>query len=99
MKKLLSLLAVSMLGLTACGTFEGTVVEKTEASFLLELPNEGPEAESDVVEIFLNDDTRFSGAISSFDELKEGQYVQVGTFDTPAEFDYDIASDVFAEED
>ena len=99
MKKLLVLLVGPLLLLSACGTFEGTVVEKTEASFLLELPSEGKEAESDVVEIFLNDDTRFSGTISSFEELEQGHYVKVGTFHTPSEFDYDIASDVFAEED
>lgn len=96
MKKLLVLLAFSLLILSACGTFEGTVVEKTDASFLLELPSEGEEAESDVVEIFLNDDTKFSGTIRSFEELQQGQYVQVGTFDTPSEFDYPIASDVYA---
>ncbi|PSL40050.1 hypothetical protein B0H99_10663 [Planomicrobium soli] len=78
MKRLLGLLAVSMLFLTACGNYKGTVIEKTDTSFILEVTSDNSETETPVhEEIHLIDPTKFRGSASSFEELKEGDRVTV----------------------
>lgn len=95
-KKLISLLIISLVFLTGCGRLEGTVAEKTEASFILEVHTD--DARQDATEeIFLTDHTEFSGAVSSFEELEEGDRVKVTPFDTTPDIPYFLASRVTVE--
>lgn len=92
MKRLLSVLVLLMLFLTACGNIDGIVTEKKEAGFVVEVPSSGSEAETQ--EIHLIDITTFSGEISSFEELEIGQQVRVVPADLSEDFPYILASEV-----
>lgn len=92
MKKMLSVLGILILFLSGCGTIDGTVNEKKEASFIVETSLNGSESETE--EVFLIDITTFSGAVSSFDELEVGHQVQVVPAELSEDFPYILASDV-----
>ncbi|ALS76368.1 hypothetical protein AUC31_14700 [Planococcus rifietoensis] len=95
-KKLLSLLIISLVFLTGCGRLEGTVAEKKEASFIVEVRSDDSRQDP-TQEIFLTDHTEFSGAISSFEELEEGDRVNVTPFDTTPDIPYFLASRITVE--
>lgn len=95
-KKLLSLLIISFVFLTGCGRLEGTVAEKKEASFIVEVKSDDSRQDP-TQEIFLTDHTEFSGAISSFEELEEGDRVNVTPFDTTPDIPYFLASRITVE--
>ncbi|TWT00571.1 hypothetical protein [Planomicrobium sp. CPCC 101079] len=98
MKRLLGLLIGSMLFLAACGNYEGTVIEKTDSSFILEVTTDNSKAGSPVHEkIYLIDPTIFSGAARSFEELKEGDRVTVVPAELSEDFPYILASEVNVE--
>ena len=97
MKGFLSLIAGSMLVLAACGSYEGVVTEKTDSSFIVNVSPGNSEAESTEHEMHLTDHTIFSGKVSSFEELEEGDHVLVVPFDTPSDFPYNLASEVIVE--
>ena len=92
LKRLLCVLVILMLFLAGCGNIDGTVIEKKEASFIVETSSSGSESETQ--EIFLIDITDFSGAVSSFDELEVGQQVRVVPADLSSDFPYILASEV-----
>jgi ABC-type metal ion transport system substrate-binding protein len=96
MKKLLSVSALAFLalGLAACGNYEGVVAEKEDTSFIVTIS----EKESEEAEIHLTDITEFSGKISSYEELEEGDQVKVVPVDTTTEFPYILALKVIVEE-
>ncbi len=87
----------SVLFLSACGNYQGTVAEKREASFMLEVTSDDAEAESLVHEIHLTDQTIFSGAISAFEELAEGDQVLVVPADLTEDLPYIFASEIIVE--
>lgn len=95
MKKRLIVFVISMLFLAGCGQIEGIVVEKKEASFLVETSS--GDSESSEQEVFLTDHTIFGGEISSYEELEEGDNIRVVPFDTPRDFPYFLASEVISE--
>ncbi|MGM0897003.1 MAG: hypothetical protein ACQEV0_03835 [Bacillota bacterium] len=95
-KKLLSLLIVSIVFLMGCGNLEGTVTEKTEASFLLEVSTDDSRQDP-IQEIFMTDHTVFSGSISTFEELEKGDRVTVAPFETTPDIPYFLASRVTVE--
>ncbi|MDN7242548.1 hypothetical protein QWY14_12100 [Planococcus sp. N028] len=97
MKKLLSLIVGSLLLLTACGNYEGTVTEKTDSSFMLEVTSGNSEAESSVQEMHLTDHTIFSGAISTFEELEVGDQVVVVPAKLSEDFPYILVSEAIVE--
>ncbi|MBB5178760.1 hypothetical protein HNQ44_000182 [Planomicrobium koreense] len=92
MKRMFSVLGILILFLAGCGTIDGTVNEKKEASFIVEISSNGSEPETE--EVFLIDITTFSGAISSFEELEVGHQVQVVPAELSEDFPYILASDV-----
>ncbi|MFK8794006.1 hypothetical protein [Planococcus plakortidis] len=75
---------------------EGTVAEKKEASFIVEVKSDDSRQDP-TQEIFLTDHTEFSGAISSFEELEEGDRVNVTPFDTTPDIPYFLASRITVE--
>lgn len=95
MKRLLGVLVILMLFLTACGNIEGIVTEKKEAGFIVETSPTGSESETQ--EIHLIDLTTFSGAVSSFEELEVGHRVRVVPADLSSDFPYILASEVIVE--
>ncbi|MEZ0482105.1 hypothetical protein [Planococcus sp. SSTMD024] len=70
--------------------------EKKEASFIVEVMS-GDSRQDPIQEIFLTDHTKFTGAASSFEELEEGDRVQVTPFDTTPDIPYFLASRVAVE--
>lgn len=95
-KKRLGLFIISSILLTGCGSLHGTVAEKTEASFMLDVQTD--DARQDPIqEIFLTDHTEFIGAASSFEELEEGDRVKVTPFDTTPDIPYFLASRITVE--
>lgn len=96
MKKSLGILVILMIFLTACGSYEGTVTEKKESSFIMELPSDDP-AKKTTLEMHLTDGTIFKGSISTFDELEEGDQVRVIPFDVPEDFSAILPSEVIVE--
>lgn len=96
MKRALGMLVILMMFLSACGTYKGTVTEKKEASFILEVPANNPE-ETTSHEMHLNDGTRFSGSITSFEELEEGDQVRVIPFDVPEDFSGILPAEVIVD--
>lgn len=98
MKRLLVLVISVTLFLTACGNYKGTVTEKTDSSFKIEIgANDDTKEEPIVHEIHLTDETIFSGTVTLFEELEVGDPVLVVPFDTPSEFSYILASEVISE--
>lgn len=95
MKRLLSVLVILMLFLTACGNIDGIVTEKKEASFIVETSSNHSEPE--IQEIHLVDITTFSGAVGSFEELEEGQRVRVVPANLSEDFPYILAEKVIVE--
>ncbi|MDN5709983.1 MAG: hypothetical protein L0G95_11125, partial [Planococcus sp. (in: firmicutes)] len=95
-KKLLGLFIISSILLTGCGSLYGTVAEKTEASFMLDVQTDDARQEP-FQEIFMTDHTEFVGAASSFEELEEGDRVKVTPFDTTPDIPYFLASRVTVE--
>lgn len=96
MKKMLGILIILMIFLSACGSYEGTVTEKTDSSFIMEVSSNDPE-DVMLIEMNLTDDTVFKGAISTFDELEVGDQVRVVPFDLPKDFSYILPSEVIVE--
>ncbi|WP_146747850.1 hypothetical protein [Planococcus maitriensis] len=95
-KKLIGLLIISSVLLAGCGSLQGTVAEKAEASFILEVSSDDsrqPPSE----EIHLTDHTVFSGAINTFEELEVGDRVEVAPFNTSPEIPYFLAARVIVE--
>ncbi|TWT08010.1 hypothetical protein FQV26_09425 [Planococcus sp. CPCC 101016] len=97
MKRLLSILAVLLLFLSACGDYEGTVTEKRDTSFMLEVPSDNSEEEPIFHEMHLTDGTIFKGSISTYEELEEGDKVRVIPFDVPDDFPYFLPAEVIVE--
>lgn len=95
-KKLLGLLIFSTIVLAGCGSLQGTVSEKTEASFFLEVETDDSRQDP-LQEIFMTDHTEFIGAASSFKELEEGDSVKVTPFDTTPNIPYFLAFKVIVE--
>lgn len=95
MKRLLSVLIFLLFLLAACGNYEGTVVEKKDSSFMLELSSENSEVV--VEEMQLIDLMTFSGDVSSFEELEVGDRVIVVPADTPSDFPYFLPMEVIVE--
>lgn len=95
MKRLLAMVVIFTAFLTACGSYEGTVTEKKDASFIMEVSSGDPEEAT--LEMHLTDGTIFKGSISSFDELEEGDQVRVVPFDLPKDFSYILPSEVIVE--
>ncbi|MBX0314067.1 YobA family protein [Planococcus glaciei] len=95
MKKLLGILIILLFLLAACGNYEGTVVEKKDSSFMVELPSGNSEVV--VEEMQLIDLTTFSGDVSSFEELEVGDRVIVVPADTPSDFPYFLPMEVIVE--
>ena len=95
-KKLLGLFIISSILLTGCGSLHGTVAEKTEASFMLDVQTDDARQEP-FQEIFMTDHTEFVGAARSFEELEEGDRVKVTPFDTTPDIPYFLASRVTVE--
>ena len=96
MKRLLRMLVILLLILSACGNYEGTVTEKKETSFIIEVPSNGA-GETAAYEMHLNDGTVFKGAISTYEELKVGDQVRVIPFDVPKDFSGILPADVIVE--
>ncbi|ANU17948.1 hypothetical protein BBI11_13285 [Planococcus maritimus] len=96
MKKLLGLVVMASMLLAGCGSLQGTVSEMTEASFILEVESDDAR-QAPTEEIFMTDHTEFIGAVSSFEELKEGDRVKVTPFDTTPDIPYFLASRVTVE--
>lgn len=90
----IAVLAFLALGLAACGNYEGIVAEKGDTSFTVTIDEEKSEKE----EVHLTDITEFSGKISSYEELEEGDQVKVVPVDTTTEFPYILALEVIVEE-
>ncbi|WKA49428.1 hypothetical protein QWY22_10980 [Planococcus liqunii] len=95
MKRLLSVLIFLLFLLAACGNYEGTVVEKKDSSFMLELSSGNSEVV--VEEMQLIDLMTFSGDVSSFEELEVGDQVIVVPVDTPSDFSYTLPMEVIVE--
>ncbi|TWT27045.1 hypothetical protein [Planomicrobium sp. CPCC 101110] len=87
----------SMLFLAACGSYKGTVVGKTDSSFMLEAASANSEAEPLVHEIHLIDQTTFDRDISAFEELEIGDQVRVVPADLSEDFPYILALEVITE--
>lgn len=96
MKKLLGVLAALVPFLSACGSYEGTVIEKKEASFIMELSSTDSD-EMASLEMHLTDGTLFKGSVNSFEELEEGDQVRVIPFDVPEDFPAILPSEVIVE--
>lgn len=92
MKRMFSLLVI-LLVLSACGNYEGTVAEKKETSFIVEVPSNDAGGTT-AYEMHLNDGTVFKGAIGSYEELKVGDQVRVIPFDVPKDFSGILPADV-----
>lgn len=97
MKRLLGIMVLLIILLSACGDYEGTVTEKKESSFILEVPSNNSTEESIVHEMHLTDGTIFKGSISTFEELQEGDKVKVIPFDVPDDFPYFLPAEVIVE--
>lgn len=95
-KKLLIVLVISLVFLTGCGRLQGTVAEKKEASFIVEVRSDDSRQDP-TQEIFLTDHTEFIGAANSFEELEEGDRVKVTQFGTTPDIPYFLASRVTVE--
>ena len=96
MKRLLSIMVVLIILLSACGDYEGIVIEKKDSSFILEVPTDEPE-EPIVHEMHPTDGTIFRGSISTFEELEKGDKVQVIPFRVPDDFSAILPSEVIVE--
>lgn len=96
MMKMLGILIILTVFLSACGSYEGTVTEKTDSSFIMEVSSNDSEDET-LIELHLTDGTVFKGSIRSFDELEEGDQVRVVPFDLPKDFSYILPSEVIVE--
>lgn len=55
----------------------GVAAEKKSYSFILVIPVDDPEAESPAYEVKFTANTSFEGTIESFEQLKEGDHVEV----------------------
>ncbi|MGH2318014.1 hypothetical protein ACRC6Q_09605 [Planococcus sp. SE5232] len=97
MKRLLGILVILLIALSACGDYEGEVTEKKDVSFIIEVPTDDPEEEPVVHEMHQNDGTVFKGAISSYEELEVGHQVRVIPFDVPDNFSGILPSEVIVE--
>ncbi|WP_394119894.1 hypothetical protein [Planococcus donghaensis] len=97
MKRLLGMLVILLLVLSACGNYNGKVIEKKDVSFIIEEPSDDPEEEPVVHEMHMNDGTVFKGSISSFEELEVGDQVRVIPFDVPDNFSGILPSEVIVE--
>ncbi|ANU20111.1 hypothetical protein BBI15_07725 [Planococcus plakortidis] len=95
-KKLIGLIIIASILLAGCGSLEGTVAEKAEASFILEVESDDAR-QAPTQEIFLTDHTEFIGAASSFEQLEKGDRVKVTPFDTTPDIPYFLASRVVVE--
>ncbi|MGX7595030.1 hypothetical protein ACWNS2_07280 [Planococcus plakortidis] len=93
---MIGLVIISSILLAGCGSLEGTVAEKTGASFILEVESDDAR-QAPTQEIFMTDHTEFLGAASSFEQLEEGDRVKVTPFDTTPDIPYFLASRVVVE--
>ncbi|WP_142829621.1 hypothetical protein [Planococcus soli] len=89
MKPSLAMLIILIAILTACGSYEGTVTDKKNASFIKEVFSEYPEEKT--VEMHLTNGTVL------FDELKESDQIRVVPFNLPKDLSYILPSEVIVE--
>lgn len=96
MKRLLGMLVIFLLVLSACGNYEGIVTEKKETSFIVEVPSNDAGGKT-AYEMHMNDGTVFKGAINSYEELEVGDQVRVIPFDVPKDFSGILPAEVIVE--